>query len=195
MLTESNNRLDVHQPIVAAIEAVAGNARESGQFTLNMAEYAIESVVETVRSATESLPRTRSSRSRLRWRSPCRSALATAAAPGVSAIAHDRRRYALGRPRGATVGWMRRRLSGRFQWQTSDTDSHGPELITGTADRPRQGVGKVRSLPLLGEAIPTHWGLTPWRQAVTVPEIALVVATDGNVAVPMGLMVIRGYVR
>jgi signal transduction histidine kinase len=28
---------------------------ESGQFTLNMAEYAIESVVETVRSATESL--------------------------------------------------------------------------------------------------------------------------------------------
>ena len=28
---------------------------ESGQFTLNMGEYAIESVVETVRSATESL--------------------------------------------------------------------------------------------------------------------------------------------
>jgi len=28
---------------------------ESGQFTLNMTEYAIESVVETVRSATESL--------------------------------------------------------------------------------------------------------------------------------------------
>jgi len=28
---------------------------ESGQFTLNMAEYAIESIVETVRSATESL--------------------------------------------------------------------------------------------------------------------------------------------
>jgi len=28
---------------------------ESGQFTLNIAEYAIESVVETVRSATESL--------------------------------------------------------------------------------------------------------------------------------------------
>jgi signal transduction histidine kinase len=28
---------------------------ESGQFTLNMAEYAIESVIETVRSATESL--------------------------------------------------------------------------------------------------------------------------------------------
>src|SRR5262249_1217343 len=28
---------------------------ESGQFTLNMAEYAIDSVVETVRSATESL--------------------------------------------------------------------------------------------------------------------------------------------
>jgi signal transduction histidine kinase len=28
---------------------------ESGQFTLNMSEYAIESVVETVRSATESL--------------------------------------------------------------------------------------------------------------------------------------------
>ena len=28
---------------------------ESGQFTLNMAEYAIENVVETVRSATESL--------------------------------------------------------------------------------------------------------------------------------------------
>jgi len=28
---------------------------ESGQFTLNMAEYAIESVVETVRAATESL--------------------------------------------------------------------------------------------------------------------------------------------
>src|SRR5262245_10838318 len=28
---------------------------ESGQFTLNMAEYALESVVETVRSATESL--------------------------------------------------------------------------------------------------------------------------------------------
>src|SRR5262249_41459207 len=28
---------------------------ESGQFTLNMAEYAMESVVETVRSATESL--------------------------------------------------------------------------------------------------------------------------------------------
>jgi hypothetical protein len=55
MVTESNNRLDVHQPIVAAIEAVAGNARESGQFTLNMAEYAIESVVETMRSATESL--------------------------------------------------------------------------------------------------------------------------------------------
>ena len=28
---------------------------ESGQFTLNMSEYAIESVVETVRAATESL--------------------------------------------------------------------------------------------------------------------------------------------
>ena len=28
---------------------------ESGQFTLNMTEYAIESVVETVRAATESL--------------------------------------------------------------------------------------------------------------------------------------------
>src|ERR1043165_7672885 len=28
---------------------------ESGQFTLNMGEYAIESIVETVRSATESL--------------------------------------------------------------------------------------------------------------------------------------------
>ena len=28
---------------------------ESGQFTLNMAEYAVESLVETVRSATESL--------------------------------------------------------------------------------------------------------------------------------------------
>jgi signal transduction histidine kinase len=32
---------------------------ESGQFTLNMAEYAIESVVETVRSATESLAQSR----------------------------------------------------------------------------------------------------------------------------------------
>jgi GAF domain-containing protein len=32
---------------------------ESGQFTLNMAEYAIESVVETVRSATESLAQTK----------------------------------------------------------------------------------------------------------------------------------------
>jgi GAF domain-containing protein/anti-sigma regulatory factor (Ser/Thr protein kinase) len=32
---------------------------ESGQFTLNMAEYAIESVIETVRSATESLAATK----------------------------------------------------------------------------------------------------------------------------------------
>jgi len=43
---------------------------ESGQFTLNMAEYAIESVVETVRSANESLAQNKSSRSRPRWRSP-----------------------------------------------------------------------------------------------------------------------------
>jgi signal transduction histidine kinase len=34
---------------------------ESGQFTLNMTEYAIESVVETVRSATESLAQNKKS--------------------------------------------------------------------------------------------------------------------------------------
>jgi signal transduction histidine kinase len=42
--------------LLGLINAVLDIAKiESGQFTLNMAEYAIESVVETVRSATESL--------------------------------------------------------------------------------------------------------------------------------------------
>jgi len=42
--------------LLALINTVLDIAKiESGQFTLNMAEYAIESVVETVRSATESL--------------------------------------------------------------------------------------------------------------------------------------------
>ena len=42
--------------LLGLINTVLDTAKiESGQFTLNMAEYAIESVVETVRSATESL--------------------------------------------------------------------------------------------------------------------------------------------
>ena len=42
--------------LLGLIDTVLDIAKiESGQFTLNMAEYAIESVVETVRSATESL--------------------------------------------------------------------------------------------------------------------------------------------
>ena len=42
--------------LLGLINAVLDIAKiESGQFTLNMVEYAIESVVETVRSATESL--------------------------------------------------------------------------------------------------------------------------------------------
>jgi signal transduction histidine kinase len=47
---------------------------ESGQFTLNMAEYAIESVVETVRVATESLAQ--SSFSKQKLPSHCLSVLA-----------------------------------------------------------------------------------------------------------------------
>src|SRR5262245_20353293 len=44
------------QHLLGLINTVLDIAKiESGQFTLNMAEYAIESVVETVRSATESL--------------------------------------------------------------------------------------------------------------------------------------------
>jgi signal transduction histidine kinase len=42
---------------------------ESGQFTLNMAEYAIESVVETVRQPRSPWRRTRSLPSRPRWQS------------------------------------------------------------------------------------------------------------------------------
>src|SRR5262249_11817984 len=44
------------KPLLGLINTVLDIAKiESGQFTLNMAEYAIETVVETVRSATESL--------------------------------------------------------------------------------------------------------------------------------------------
>src|SRR5262249_1425505 len=44
------------QHLLGLINTVLDIAKiESGQFTLNMSEYAIESVVETVRSATESL--------------------------------------------------------------------------------------------------------------------------------------------
>jgi len=44
------------QHLLGLINTVLDIAKiESGQFTLNMTEYAIESVVETVRAATESL--------------------------------------------------------------------------------------------------------------------------------------------
>ena len=50
---------------------------EFGQFSLNIGEYAIGSIVETVRAATESLLRPKSSRSRRMWPSRCRSAWVT----------------------------------------------------------------------------------------------------------------------
>jgi len=49
---------------------------ESGQFTLNMADYAIESVVESVRSATESLAQNKMLVLAPMSRSPCPLALA-----------------------------------------------------------------------------------------------------------------------
>ena len=53
---------------------------ESGQFSLNLAEYALESVVETVRAATESLAQNKSLPSRPMSPRVCRSAWATSSA-------------------------------------------------------------------------------------------------------------------
>jgi len=59
LVRSRSTRLPVSAPtkhLLGLINTVLDIAKiESGQFTLNMAEYAIESAVETVRSATESL--------------------------------------------------------------------------------------------------------------------------------------------
>src|SRR5215510_289676 len=71
---------------------------ESGQFTLNLAEYALENVVETVRAATEALAKARSSRSGPTLPSSFRLASATSSASPRSCSTWVHHRHGQQRP-------------------------------------------------------------------------------------------------